>query len=342
VQNEPDYAGSWTYWSATQDHDFVLNYGATITTKLIAAESFNFSKPYYDQILNDSKALANVAIMGTHLYGTSVNNFAYPLFESKGRPAGLHLWMTEHYIGEKETDVGPANSAAIGKEIHDCMVTGNMSGYTYWWITWPNGLATGSGTIYQRAYAIGQFSKFVRPGYYRVDATATPATNVYVSAYTGSSKVVIVAVNTGTSAVTQKFTVQNGTVAEFATYETSSGKNMVAGAAAKVSGGSFSVNLPGQSITTFVGTNTAVSVKPITKDLSGGLKLSRRNGSNWINSLSPEKGQLRVVALDGRVVEAKPIPAGTSEMRIESQKRGLYVVEVKQGAEPKSLTISAP
>jgi len=342
VQNEPDYSKDWTYWTPTQAHDFVLNYGATINTKLISAESFNFSKNMYDQILNDSKALANVAIFGMHLYGTSVNNFAYPLFESKGRPAGKKLWMTEHYIGEKETDVGPANTAAIGKEIHDCMVTGNMSGYTYWWITWPNGLATGSGTIYQRAYAIGQFSKYIRPGYFRVDATATPATNVYVSAYSGPGKVVIVAVNTGTSAVTQKFTVQGGTVAQFATYQTASGKNMVAGSAVAVSGGSFSASLPGQSITTFVGTNTTVSVKSRENEIGGTLKFSHRDGSYWVGSLGQESGSLRVVGIDGREVEKRQIPSGSTETRLETNRSGVYLVEAKQGAVSGTTSIAIP
>jgi len=342
VQNEPDYSKEWTYWTPTQVHDFVLNYGATINTKLISAESFNFSKNMYDQILNDSKALANVSIMGMHLYGTSVNNFAYPLFESKGRPAGKKLWMTEHYLGEKETDVNIANTVSIGKEIHDCMVTGNMSGYTYWWITWPNGLATGSGTIYQRAYAIGQFSKYIRPGYFRVDATATPATNVYVSAYSGPGKVVVVAVNTGTSAVTQKFTVQGGTVAQFATYQTASGKNMVAGSSLAVSGGSFTATLPGQTITTFVGTNTTVSVNPRSAHPTVDLKLAHRDGAYWISSMGPEAGSLRVVAMDGREVESRQILSGTSEIRLEPTKSGLYLVELKQGAIQGSTTIAVP
>src|SRR6185369_8520215 len=69
VQNEPDYGmqSGWRAWSAALCHDFVLNYGATITTKLLSCESFNYAKSYYDPILNDSAALANVAVMGTHL-----------------------------------------------------------------------------------------------------------------------------------------------------------------------------------------------------------------------------------------------------------------------------------
>jgi glucuronoarabinoxylan endo-1,4-beta-xylanase len=258
VQNEPDYAGDWTYWSATQVHDFILNYGASINTKLISAESFTYNKSYYDPILNDSKALANVAIFGTHFYGTSVGNYAYPLLESKGRPAGKRVWMTEHYLNSD--DDMTKTIMPLAKEIHDALVTGNFDAFVYWWITWTNGLATSSGTIYKRAYVIGQFSKFIRPGYFRVDATANPATNVYTSAYAGTDKLVIVAVNTGTSAATQKFAVQNGTVPSFASYQTNSGSNLAAGASYTVSGGSFTATLPAQSITTFVGSLGTTSI----------------------------------------------------------------------------------
>lgn len=324
IQNEPDYSKEWTYWSATQAHDFVLNYGATITTKLISAEAFQYNKSLSDPVLNDPKALENVDIIGTHLYGTQVSNFAYPLFESKGRPAGKKIWMTEHYIGEKETDQGPANTAAIGKEIHDCMVTGNMSAYTYWWITWPNGLATSSGTIYQRAYAIGQFSKHVRPGYFRVDATATPVSNLYVSAYTGGGKVVIVAVNSGTSAVSQKFTVQGGSVAEFGSFQTASGKNMVAGPASTVTGGSFTSNLPGQSITTFVGSLVGAVDAP---SAATSFKAEALKGNIVVTPVSISgKYDVTITSLNGKTISVKHGQQGVLE--IPATAKGTYLVKM--------------
>ena len=98
---------------------------------------------------------------------------------------------------------------------------------------------------------IGQFSKFVRPGYRRTDATYNPSTNIYVSAYKGS-KVVIVAINTGTTAVNQQFVVQNGTVTSVAPYRTSSSENIRALGAINLANGTFTASLPAQSITTFV------------------------------------------------------------------------------------------
>nr|4FMV_A Chain A, Glucuronoarabinoxylan endo-1,4-beta-xylanase [Ruminiclostridium papyrosolvens DSM 2782] len=247
VQNEPDYAQDWTWWTPQEMLNFMKNNAGSINCRVMAPESFQFLKNMSDPILNDATALDNMDVLGCHFYGTSVNNMAYPLYQQKS--AGKELWMTEKYFDDDTT----GNIMNMSKEIHDSMVTGNMNAYIYWWITWPNGLATSSGTIYKRAYVLGQFAKFIRPGYKRVDATATPNTNVYVSAYTGDNKAVIVAINTGTAAVSQKFNFQNGSASSVVSYVTDSSRNMAAGANIAVTNGSFTAQLPAQSITTFVG-----------------------------------------------------------------------------------------
>lgn len=59
------------------------------------------------------------------------------------------------------------------------------------------------------------FSRFVRPGCVRGDATKNPTSNVYVSVYKkDKSKVVIVAINKGTSQVSQSFNIQNGSASK--------------------------------------------------------------------------------------------------------------------------------
>ncbi len=327
IQNEPDYANSWTGWSAAQIHNFILEYGASITTKLISGESFTYNKAYYDPILNDTKALANVAIFGTHIYGTSVSNYAYPLFQQIGVPAGKKLWMTEHYLNSDDnitTTIMP-----VAKEIHDCLVTGNMNAYVYWWITYGNGLATSSGTIYKRAYVIGQFAKYVRPGYYRVDATETPATNVSVSAYAGADSVVIVAINTGTSAVSQNFSIQNATVAQFSSWNTTANTNMAAGSAATVTGGSFTASLPAQSITTFVGKNTATSLisRSLASTPAAEFKTVLSGGNIVVTPANKDNGyNISVYMLNGPLVASKRGNRGVLAIPVST--KGLYVVDI--------------
>jgi len=327
VQNEPDYAQDWNWWTPTEMLTFMKSNAGSINCKVIAPESFQYRKNMSDPLLNDPAALANMEILGFHLYGTSLNEFSYPLFQQKG--AGKKLWQTEHYYDDDNMN----NIVSLSKELHNCMVTGNMNAYVYWWITWPNGLANANGTIFKRAYILGQFAKYIRPGYYRVDATAAPASNVMVSAYTGDGKVVIVAVNAGTSSVSQKFVVKNGTAAQVESWETNAGSNMKAGQKYTISGGSFSANLSAQSVTTFVGPLTT-AVDPRN---SGAL-----HGGDVRSTFTTEisKGSIVVTPIDNNTVytasvhmlsgqQAVSRNSGKGVAEIPVRSRGMYLVTIE-------------
>ena len=245
IQNEPDYANDWTAWTATDLHDFLAAQGAGLSSvaRVMMPESFQFRHAMSDPSLNDATVASYISIVGGHLYGAGLQD--YPL----ARGLGKELWQTEHYFDDDQT----ATIMEMAKDIHDCMVTASMNAYVYWWITWPNGLSTSGGTLYKRAYTLGQFAKYIRPGYYRVEATENPAPDVNVSAYAGDDKVVIVVVNTGTASVDQNFTLSSEPVSEMSSWQTTASSNMVAGESYAAVGGSFMAALPGQSITTFVG-----------------------------------------------------------------------------------------
>ena len=114
----------------------------------------------------------------------------------------------------------------------------------------------------KRAYCLGNFSKFIRPGYYRVTATANPTTNVYVSAYKNDSTddFVIVAINKGTSSITQKFVLNNFTAGTVTPWITSGTLNLAQQGSVNVSGNSFSYSLPAKSVCSFVGTAGKITV----------------------------------------------------------------------------------
>jgi glucuronoarabinoxylan endo-1,4-beta-xylanase len=254
VQNEPDYAHTWTWWTPQEMLNFMKNYAGSINCRVIAPESFQYVKNMSDPILNDSQALANMDILGAHLYGTQVSNFSYPLFEQKG--AGKELWMTEVYYpnsNSNSADLWP-EALDVSYHMHNALVEGNFQAYVWWYIRRSYGPMKEDGTISKRGYNMAQFSKFIRPGYVRVDATKNPNNNVYTSAYKGDNKVVIVAINRGTSSVNQNFVLQNGTAASVSSWVTDSSRNLGTGSTINLTNGSFTAQLPAQSVTTFVGT----------------------------------------------------------------------------------------
>lgn len=293
VQNEPDYAHTWTWWTPQEMLNFMKNYAGKINCKVMSPESFSYLKNMSDPILNDPTALANMDILGTHFYGTSKSNMSYPLFQQKG--AGKELWMTEVYVPNSSSDADTWPEAIdVAKNMHDAFVTGNMQAYVWWYIRRSYGPMKENGQISKRGYCMAQYSKYVRPGYVRVDATETPNTNVYVSAYKGNNQAVIVAVNNGTSDATQKFSVTNGTISKVDRYRTSANENLAKTSNLALTGNGFWAYLPANSVSTFVcslGSSTTVtspspsaSTTPSTSGLPSGVTCEYSIVSDWGSS----------------------------------------------------------
>lgn len=266
--NEPDYGHDWTWWTESELFNFVRYYAQHINCRVIAPESFSYQKSFSDAILNDSKALANVEIIGTHLYGTQFKNFAYPLFQQKG--AGKQLWMTEVYYPNSNANSADLWPEALGvaDHIHNAMVN-NMQTYVWWYIRRSYSPMKEDGTISKRGYCMAQFSKFIRRGYKRVAATENPDTNIYVSAYTGDGKAVIVAINKGDSYISKLFNVNGQTIKSVDRYRTSSSENLAKTSSLPLTGNGFWASLPANSVSTFVVTLAGSSSSGSTSSGSG-------------------------------------------------------------------------
>ncbi|MFF4523063.1 glycoside hydrolase family 30 beta sandwich domain-containing protein [Streptomyces bluensis] len=252
VQNEPDYAHDWTWWTPNEMIRFLRENAGSIGTRVIAPESFQYVKSFSDPILNDPQALANLDILGAHLYGTQYQNFPYPLFKQRG--GGKELWMTEvyHPNSSDSADLWP-QALDVGEHIHRAMVDGEFQAYVWWYIRRGYGPMREDGRISKRGANMAHFSKFVRPGHVRIDATSNPQSNIYTSAYRGGgSQVVIVAINKGASPVSQPFTVRNNTSSGVSSWLTDASRNLAPQGRINMTNGSFTGQLPARSVTTFV------------------------------------------------------------------------------------------
>ena len=256
LANEPDFGYDWTWYTETEMYNLVRYYAGSINCRVIAPESFSFLKSYYEPILNDPEALKNVEIIGTHLYGTQYKDFNFPLYYQKG--AGKDLWMTEVYYPNSDNNSSDRWPEAldVSYHIHNAMIN-NFNTYVWWYIRRQYSFINENGTISKRGDCMAQFSKFIRPGYRRVDATECPQTgennvDVHVSAYTGDGKAVIVAINRGSGYVSQKFEVQGGTITNVNRYKTTSDEKVAETRNLGLEGNGFWASLPGNSVSTFV------------------------------------------------------------------------------------------
>lgn len=247
IQNEPNIEVDYEscHWTGEQMRDFLKNHGEVFGgLRIIMPEAYNFDFRLSEPTLKDPEASKYVAIIGGHLYGAMIRD--YP----RARREGKEVWMTEHLVNDQSLRA----ALDTAKEIHDCLTIGNMNAYIWWWaISDANGFLSKQYVPQKRGYVVGQFAKFVRPGYYRVEATSRPAANVHVTAYKSDGKVVIVAINRRKSPVDLEFTLENGETAEFLSWMTTAEDNIAPGPAFTVTGGSFRAGLQAQSVTTFVG-----------------------------------------------------------------------------------------
>ena len=191
----------------------------------------------------------------------TVNSTPYPA----GWPAKKY-WETE--VSTLTTYDGSINNALTWAAlIDDRLGVENAGAWLYWQLeNWccagdNSGLTEGPGisTVAKRAYVLAQYSKFVRPGYYRIDATHKPQTGVSVSAYqqTSNNALVIIATNYTSSEVSQTFALTNApTITTLTPYITSASQSLATLSNVTVSSNSFTYSLPAQSITTFVANTT--------------------------------------------------------------------------------------
>jgi glucuronoarabinoxylan endo-1,4-beta-xylanase len=157
-------------------------------------------------------------------------------------------------------EAGPStdikNGVAVAGWFHSALAVGDASAWLWWWYSGSStneGLYNGS-TDTKRHYTFGNYSKFVRPGYVRVDVTGSIPTDVLLSAYKGTDgTVVVVAINKGTAAADVPITIAGGTAPASCTPNvTSASDNLAAKSAVTVSGGTFTAALAGTTVTTFV------------------------------------------------------------------------------------------
>jgi glucuronoarabinoxylan endo-1,4-beta-xylanase len=261
VQNEPDYSTDYEscLWTSQQIHDFVPYLSAALTasnvasTRIMIAEDMNWKWDLAATAMNDNVSNL-VGVLAAHDYGSS----AAPVTQF-GSPCPKPLWETEHYFGSDDTIV---NGVALAQEIHSFMTVAGANAYHYWWL---QGSGTGSlvgnswTTPAKRIFVMGNYSRFVRPGYYRIGVSNNAFTSITAYKDTNSGSFAIVVINYFSTTVTQVFYLANFTASSVTPWITSSNLSLASQSAIPVANSSFSGALPAMSVVTFVGQGYAVS-----------------------------------------------------------------------------------
>ncbi len=280
VQNEPDSnhpdPGGYEscIWNEQQIHDFIpYLYNALIasnvgSTKIMIPEgqSWQGSSHLFSIAMSDSTSNM-VGIIADHNYNTTPPSGIPIQLATSGKPA----WETETAILSPSgfNDPSIANGMYWAGRIHLFLTVAQASAWHYWWLisgnsTGNQGLADTNDIPAKRMYVLGQFSRFVRPGYERISVN-TSGSSLLVTAFkaTNSPNFAIVAINTNSSFdVSQTFSLTNfPAVSAVTPWITSSTNSLAVQTPVTVTGSSFTYTIPAQSVVTFVGQgNVAPSI----------------------------------------------------------------------------------
>ena len=313
IQNEPDANVSYVscHWNAQQLHDFVpFLYNALVasnvaSTKIMLPESQNWGTSLYAATMNDANVASSVAIIANHNYVAN-NQTGDTTTPAAITNYGKALWETEVAHLGNALDGSITNAMYWAGRIHLFLTAAQVNAWHYWWlISGSNdneGLAGPGDVPAKRIYVLGQYSRFVRPGYFRIGVSNGGSTQISAYKDTNSGKFVVVAINSGASPIDQTFSLTNfATVTSVTPWITSATLSLSNQPAVTVSNSSFIYILPAMSVVTFVG--QGVTNSPPTDISLSNSTVSENQPSGTIvgafNTTDPDSGNTFTYTLVG-------------------------------------------
>ncbi|MEV4069101.1 glycoside hydrolase [Nonomuraea fuscirosea] len=208
--NEPDWTATYASMRFTPEQaaDFVKVLGPIAKdVKLACCDSFGWTeaKAYTAAIEADPEARRWVKTHTGHTYASPVDG---PL------PTTRKTWMSEwnpngDTWNENWDDGSGYDGLTIAQAVHDALTLGQVSAYVYW-LGGSRGAtrallqlddAAKQYHVSKRLWALAGYSRFIRPGAVRLEASAAdPAVKVSAFKNRDGSRVVV-ALNTGTAPV---------------------------------------------------------------------------------------------------------------------------------------------
>jgi O-glycosyl hydrolase len=253
------------------------------------------AQKYANAISKDSIANKYVSVISGHGYAAAAN-FALTGTDQK------HVWQTEWAILKGQWDPswdsgGKGSGFAWAQRINDGLAKANLSAFFYWWgigfgdisnailIRYLNNTLE----ISKRLWAFANYSRFVRPGAIRIEATATDSKLKTTAFKNTDGTLSLVILNTAKSNIPVTFSLQKAGILPncVATpYLTNASYNTAAQAQLHIQQQKFSATVPARSLVTY-----QVSCQKSSKSPTGNQQSSKPPTGNQQSSKPPTGNQ---------------------------------------------------
>lgn len=274
LANEPDVTVRYSscYWNGDEFHDFLkflipVFERDKISSKVIVGELTGWSENPVLESLADSVTAARVDIVGVHAYHTADKDPFPPISQRTGTLVETlkhkkKIWQTEvSNLGRNYSDI--RDGLYWAKVIHTHVAENSTNAWLYWWAVSSPGSGQGmthpdsktkTYTVDKRLYAMGNYSRFVRPGYFRVAMNSELMTGVLASAYKSEpeKKLVVVVINENTIARKLELSMVGVNATSAAPWRTSEKEDLVSLPELKIADNILKATLAPGSVTTFV------------------------------------------------------------------------------------------
>ena len=181
--------------------------------------------------------------------------------------SGKRFWQTE--VSGSGTHLpkgrGIHNALFYARMIHWDLTLTQMNAYLYWWLwqntstdDFPGALIRIQGdeiTASHRLYVMGQYSRFIRPGWRRIESTAIPSRGAYSSSYRNpdTKEIAVVIVNETISPFVFTLDLSGAEFERLEAWRTSENETLKSLGGKAGSGNKFTVTSAPLSVTTFYG-----------------------------------------------------------------------------------------
>lgn len=237
--NEPSNSASYSssLWTGPQIRDFVKTHLAPtfardgLAARIIIGEDETWSEDLAADALADPAAARAVNIVAAHGYLGGIR--AFP----RAAVAKKTIWQSE-VSHNHANDPTIADGLAWARTVHACLTEADASAFLYWWFVSrrDNGGALvilnpadpARYLLNKRLFTLGNYARFVRPGYVRLDCDANPAPGLFTSAYKepGAGRFVFIAINAGDAPLPLRLSARGFRIAALTPYVTDDARNL--------------------------------------------------------------------------------------------------------------------